>query len=177
LTRVTESITVKVGGNAFVGKFLDCAIDATLTDDKGQNNRQTERAVVSENSVNGGAVKKKETKTKTTTSTRDLSQKGVAAKGAEIGSNFLKPSLYSIDHSKCEYTMFQFQHRYFLGGKFPLTMKIDFNDNVLSQYRNRREIKGKMRYDYFNTPTFGSLLNNEGFFKASIISLNLPHLE
>ncbi|CAG8679620.1 46126_t:CDS:10 [Gigaspora margarita] len=143
LTRVTESITTKVGGNSLVNRFLECAIDTTLNDDKGQNNRQTERAVISESQTNGGEVKKKETRTKQTVISNDDKKGG--GKGVELGKR----------------------------GKFPLTMKIDFNDNILSQYRNRREIKGKMRYDYFNTPTFGSLLNNEGFFKASIISLVL----
>jgi len=169
LTRITENITVKVGGNAFVNKFIECAIDTTLNDDKGQNNRQSERSVISESSTNGGEVKRKKTNTKTTSKTKDLSEKD---KGIEGGNSFLQPSLYNIDHTKSEYTTLQFQHRYFLGGRYPLSLKLDFNDNVLSQYVNRTELKGKMRYDYYNTNSFGSLLNNEGFFKSSIISWN-----
>src|SRR5207237_8928649 len=43
LKRVTESVTSKVGGNSLVNKFVECVIDTTLNDDKGQNNRQTKR--------------------------------------------------------------------------------------------------------------------------------------
>jgi hypothetical protein len=38
-----------MGGVAVVSKFLDCSIDMSLRDSKGQNNRQPERKVISDN--------------------------------------------------------------------------------------------------------------------------------
>jgi len=160
---------MKVGGNAFVNKFIECVVDATLTDDKGQNNRQTERQVISESSKDGGKPVQKETTTKTTSRTKDLSSRN----SPKIGSTFLQPHLYAVDHTKCEYTMYQFQHRYRLSGVYPLSLRIEYNQNLLNQYRNRRTLKGKMTYDYFNSMTFGEFLDSPGFLKASVISLNM----
>ncbi|CAI2162574.1 17836_t:CDS:10 [Funneliformis geosporum] len=139
LTRVTESISAKIGGNSFVNKFFECVVDTTLNDDKGQNNRQTERSVVSESSTNGIQ-----------------------------GSNFLQPHLYSIDHTKAEYTFYQFWHRYILSGKYPLSLRIEFNQNLLNQYKKKRKLKGKMTYDYYNSLNFGGeILNFPGFLKKN----------
>ncbi|MCE8163397.1 MAG: hypothetical protein I3273_04930 [Candidatus Moeniiplasma glomeromycotorum] len=170
IAKVTETVSMKVGGNAFVNKFIECIVDTALNDDKGQNNRQTERQVISESSKDGGKPVQKETTTKTTT--KDLSPQN-SQKSPKIGSTFLQPHLYAVDHTKCEYTMFQFQHRYRLSGVYPLSLRIEYNQNLLNQYRARRALKGEMTYDYFTLMTFGDFLDSPGMLKASIISTNM----
>src|SRR6185436_11852773 len=124
IARITESITQKVGGNALCNKFIECVIDTALTDEKGSQNRQTERNVISE-SNSGGKTVQKESKTKTTTKTTDLTpgSKSVGA-GKQLGSTALTPTLYSVDHTKSEYTTQQFEGRYIISGTNPLTGRI-----------------------------------------------------
>jgi len=103
--KLTESITMKVGGNSFVNKFFEVVIDTALTDEKGTQNRQTERSVVSDTRSKSGATTHKVEKTKS-------SAVSPIGKGKpSIGSSFLRPSLYSVDHTKAEYTGYQFLHR------------------------------------------------------------------
>lgn len=172
LTRVTESITAKVGGSALVNKFIDCVVDTALNDDKGQNNRQTERHIISESSYdNKGELK--ETKDKASIKTKDSSKGGSGSKFTTLGKPFVKPHIYAVDHTKAEYTFFQFWHRYILSGKYPLSLRIEFNQNLLNQYKKKRALKGIMTYDYYNSLNFGEFLNTPGFFKSSIISCNM----
>jgi hypothetical protein len=168
LTRLTESITSKVGGNSFVNKFFDCVIDTALSDDKGQNNRQSERATITESNYNAHG-RLKETTVKTTDKTKD-SSKGSNNGGVQMGKPFLHPHLYNVDHNKSEYTFYQFWHRYIMGGKYPISLRIEFSQILLNQYRAKRSLKGKMTYDYYNSLSFGNILNSPGFLKSSIIS-------
>lgn len=80
-------------------------------------------------------------------------------------------------HNISQNTFYQFQHKYLYGGKYPLSLRIEFNSILLNQFRQQREIKGKMAYDYFRTDCFADYLNTDGFFQASIISwnANFPH--
>jgi hypothetical protein len=57
-----------------------------------------------------------------------------------------------------------------LSNVYPLSLRIEFNVNLLNQYRKKQELKGKTGYDYYNVETFGDLINVKGFFKSSIIS-------
>src|SRR5215216_4554183 len=68
LSKVSESVSSKLGGNAFVNKFMEIVVDTTLNDSKDTQNRQIERNVVVEGSK-GGKEFKKDYKSKTTTST------------------------------------------------------------------------------------------------------------
>jgi hypothetical protein len=71
-----------------------------------------------------------------------------------------------------QHTFYQFQHRYLYGGPYPISLRVKFNQTLFNQFIQKRQIKGKMAYDYFNTQTFGDYLNEPGYLKASIISWN-----
>jgi len=96
---------MKVGGNAFVNKFIEVIVDTTLNDEKGTQNRQTERSVVSDTKTKSGTTTHKEEKTKSN------AVSPVGKGKPSLGSSFLRPSLYSVDHTKAEYTGYQFLHR------------------------------------------------------------------
>jgi len=170
ITRVTESITQKIGGNALVNKFIECAIDTSLNDDKGQNARQIERSVVSD-TKSGVKEIHKESSTKTTTTTKDLMAVNKYSAGAKrLGSNALNPTLYSVDHTKSEYTSQQFEARYLTSGRQPLTARVEFSQIHLNQYRSRRELKGRPLYSYFNSDNFGTILDQSGYLQMTVIS-------
>lgn len=137
LTRLTESITAKVGGIAAVNKIIECAIDTTLSDDKGQNNRQEKRRWIN------------------------------------AGKNSLKPNLYSTNHVKSEYTFEQFISRYFYA-KYPIKVRIEFDNVALNYYRNQRELLGRSIVKYYNG-SVASLLNVPGYLQTQIISSNYPY--
>ena len=139
LTRVTENITAKVGGNAFVNKFIECAIDTTLNDDKGQNNRQEERRIINS------------------------------------GKDILKHNLFSTNHIKAEYTFEQFISRYFYA-KYPIKVRLEFDNVALNYCRNQRELLGRGIAKYYNGPV-ANLLNVPGYLQMNIISSNYPYGE
>jgi len=171
ITRVTESITQKVGGNALVNKFIECVVDTTLVDSKDQNSRQVERGVISD-SKSGDKKIHKESKTTTSTTTKNLrSGKEKAVSGAKnLGSNALTPTLYSIDHTRSEYTTQQFETRYLISGRKPLTLRVEFSQPHLNQFRSRWELKGRPLYTYFNSDNFGTTLNQAGYLQMTVIS-------
>jgi len=129
---------MKIGGNNIINKFFEVVVDTSLTDDKGQNNRQTERKLI------------------------------------KAGKEFAKPSLYSVDHTKSEYTFFQFFARYTQSGDYPLKIRIELSEDTLNHYKNNRELKGKCSHQFFNTPTIANFLSVPGYLQAEIISSNYP---
>jgi hypothetical protein len=170
IVRITESITQKVGGIALVNKFIECVIDTSLNDSKDQNSRQVERNVISD-SKNGDKEIHKESQTTTSTTTKNLKPTSKIASGAKrLGSNALNPTLYSVDHIKSEYTSKQFEAKYLISGRKPLTMRVEFAQTHLNQYRSRRELKGMPLYTYFNSGNFGTILNQIGYLQMSVIS-------
>src|SRR5439155_6294854 len=118
-----------------------------------------------------GEVKKKETKTRQAVSSKTINNDN----GPSFGSTFLRPHTYAIDHTKCEYTMYQFQSRYRISGTYPLSLRVELHEALINQYKMRKAIKGKMTYDYFNSVNFGEHLEFEGFLKASVISMNMEN--
>jgi len=136
LTKVTESITTKVGGIAAVNKIIECAIDTTLNDDKGQNNRQEERRIIN------------------------------------AGKDALKHTLFSTNHIKSEYTFEQFISRYFYA-KYPIKVRLEFDNVELNYYRNKRELLGRGIAKYYNGLA-ANILNAPGYLKMEVISSNYP---
>jgi hypothetical protein len=57
-----------------------------------------------------------------------------------------------------------------------LSLRLEWNQESFNQYRNKKELLGINRADFFNVESMGGLLNNEGFLQATIISWNdIPH--
>jgi len=131
---------MKIAGNKFANKFIETIIDTSLNDEKGQNNRQTERKIINQSK------------------------------------EFVTPTLYSVDHTKSEYTFMQFLARY--GGQDsginPLKIRVNLNEDCLNHYKNSRELKGKHSNQFFNTSAMANLLNVPGYLKMEVISSNYP---
>src|SRR5436853_2775076 len=66
IARMTESITAKLGLSNSGAMLLNVAADVSLKEDKGQNQRNTERKTVSDSKTKAGTTKHEETITKST---------------------------------------------------------------------------------------------------------------
>lgn len=164
LVKFTESITCKIGLSGGGAQLVSIAIDPSLNDDKSQNLRQVERTTVSDTKKKDGS----ETHSETTTKSRTPISGGGNTPRIKIPS--VLPLLHGTDHVKSEYTFYQFESRWQNSGYYPLGLRIQFNKDLLNQYRNRKELKGSPGYEYFNSENFGEILSVPGFLQASIIS-------
>ena len=171
ITKFTESITAKIGGNAFVNKFIEASIDMSLSDEKSQNNRQTERSIISENKKvaedhwqsNSYEI------TKLPGGTNDK-----AKRMWKSGTGFLQPNLYNVDHTKSEYTMDQFLHRnWFVEDNRPLKLRVEVDQKLINWYRNKRELIGKTGQDFYNG-SIANLLNVPGYLQMKVLTSNFP---
>ena len=174
ITKLTESITAKIGGNAFVSKFIEASIDLSLTDDKGQNNRQTERAILSDNKK----VAEDHWQTRTVEISRTPEKKESSTSKAKrlwnTGSGFIDSNLYSVDHTKSEYTMDQFLHRnWFVEDNRPLKLRLEVDQKLINWYRNKKELIGKTGQDFYNG-SIANLLNVPGYLQMRILTSNFP---
>ena len=170
LTKTTENITAKLGLSANGASLLNVSADVTLNDDKGQNARQIERSVVSEGVKNGKAFRdESEVKSTIKTSTITTGEGQLKPKGKIASPQSL---LFGNDHNKSEYTFLQFENRWQNSQYHPIGLRLQFNQDLFNQYKNRKQLKGFPAYDYFNALEFGSILNSPGYLQASIISWN-----
>jgi len=171
ITKLTESITAKIGGNAFVSKFIEASIDMSLSDEKGQNNRQTERAIISDN--------KKISEDHWQTRTAEITKlpgggNNKASRMWRSGTGFLQPNLYNVDHTKSEYTMDQFLHRnWFVEDNRPLKLRVEVDQKLINWYRNKRELIGKTGQDFYNG-SIANLLNVPGYLQMKVLTSNFP---
>lgn len=151
LTRVTELITSKVGGDNKTSGFLSTLITVATT-----------VAAVAVTASTGGAAAPIATA---------AAKAGVALAGG-MAQTAVNKLLSGADYSETSESMsiHQFKHKYLTSKTRPISLRVEYVQELCNQYRNRRELKGEMTYSYFNTLEFGFYLSQKGLLKASIVS-------
>jgi hypothetical protein len=160
LAQITESISSKLGGDSQTGAWLTTLITVGTT--------LATAFMTSGTSVGAGMV---------------LTAKGAAVgrataslvgAGLNKGINNLLNSP-SYNETKKTMTIHEFKHKYCLSHIRPLSIVLEYNQEALNRYQKNRTLYGVSRADAFNVECLGeSLLNNDGFLKATIESWNLP---
>ena len=105
---------------------------------------------------------------------------GVNAVGgmAQLAANNL---MSSPSYSETSQTMSinEFRHKILFGKAQPISLELEYNQELANQYLNKRELKGPMLYIYKNFENIGDILTkqptdpNGYFLKASVISWNM----
>lgn len=103
---------------------------------------------------------------------------GLAGGLAQMAANKLMETPYYQEFSETM-TINEFRKKYMISGERPISLELEYNQELANQYRNKRELKGPMLYTYKNVECFGSLLVTQPsepkghFLKASVISWNM----
>jgi len=153
LGRVTELVTAKVGVDA--QGFLNVLITTATT-------------IASVAVPGAGAVG-------AVASTAMKAGINVAGGIAQVAANELMktPNYSEVTENM---TISEFRHKFQFGKTRPISLELEYNQELANQYLNKRELKGPMLYTYKNLGNFGDLLvqqptDKEGhFLKASVIS-------
>ena len=153
LGRVNELITAKIGGDDQTKGLLTTIITVATT--------------IGVAAVTGGAG----VPAVATVATK--AGIGLAGGIAQLATNHL---MHTPQYSETTHTMSfnEFRHKYLLSGTNPISLDLDYNQELANQYLNKRELKGPMLYSYRNL-TVGDLLVRQPahpshFLKASIVS-------
>lgn len=159
LCQITELITAKVGGDNQTGSFLSTLITVGTT---------VAAAYIPGAGTGASAA------AKALVAGQKASIVGLGKiTGATI--NKLQQSVYYFE-TKEQVSIHEFKHKYLFSKTRPLSLRLEWNQESFNQYRNKKELLGINRADFFNVESMGELLNNEGFLQATIISWSdIPH--
>lgn len=99
---------------------------------------------------------------------------GLAGGLAHLASNHL---LSTPQHQEIRETMSfnEFRHKYLFSKTKPISLLIEYNQELANQYLNKRELKGPMLYSYRNFGQLGALFvkqtaHSSFYLKASVVS-------
>ncbi|CAJ0747185.1 1474_t:CDS:2 [Entrophospora sp. SA101] len=151
LAKVTELVTVKLGMDT---EGLLNTIITTAT---------TVAATYAGGATAAGA-KGKVAKKLAATSARAVV--GAAGGMAQLAHNELMttPTYSETTHTM---TFHEFRHKYLFSKDRPISLWVEYNQELANQYRNKRELKGPMFYNYTNLDFLGRVLSQKDFLKAS----------
>jgi len=105
---------------------------------------------------------------------------GVNAVGgmAQLAANNLMSSpSYSENSQTMSFN--EFRHKILFGKSQPISLELEYNQELANQYLNKRELKGPMLYTYKNLENVGDILTkqptdpNGHFLKVSVVSWNM----